>query len=163
MKIDATEVVETNNYKVVVYPASRPLTAKEAKDIAGRVYDFLANWQAHGKDLYASFKIERNQFLIICVDMAREVASGCSIGNLNDFVRDMDKEFNLGLLDRMKASYDENGEVKTMKLQEFKKGLKEGTIPKDILVFDFSKDNYFDFSKDFLLPLEESWAAAYLK
>jgi len=158
MKIEASNTVETNNYKVVVYPASRQFTPKEVKDISERVYDFLGSWQAHGKDLYASFKIEKNQFLIVCVDMAKEVASGCSIGNMNDYIREIDQKYQLGFFDRMKACYLENGEVKTMKLQDFRKALKEGEISKDISVFDFSKDNYIDFASDFLLPLEESWA-----
>lgn len=162
MQLESSEVLETKNYKVVVYPASRQFTTKEVKDISEKVYDFLGTWQAHGKDLYASFKIEKNQFLIVCVDMEKEVASGCSIGNMNDYIREIDQQYQLGFFDRMKACYVDDGEVKTMKLQQFKQGLKDGSIPKDIAVFDFSKDNYLDFSSDFLLPLEDSWAGAYL-
>ena len=33
MKIESSEVVETNDYRVITYPASRHFTAKEAKDI----------------------------------------------------------------------------------------------------------------------------------
>lgn len=61
MKIESSEVVETNDYRVITYPASRAFTAKEAKDITERIYDFLGGWKAHGKELEASFKIEKNQ------------------------------------------------------------------------------------------------------
>lgn len=40
MKIESSEVVETNDYRVITYPASRAFTAKEAKDITERIYDF---------------------------------------------------------------------------------------------------------------------------
>lgn len=162
MKIESSEIVETNDYRVITYPASRPFTPKEAKDITERVFDFLSTWQAHGKDLTASFKIEKNQFIVIVVDEEKEMASGCSIDALGKLMHEIDDQYQLGLFDRMKASFVENGEVKTMKLQDFRKGLKDGDISTEIEVFDFSKNTYVNFLSDFLLPLKRSWAATYL-
>lgn len=162
MKIEESNIVETSDYRVIVYPASRPFSPKESKIITEKLYDFLATWAAHGKPLSSSFKIERNQFIVICVDEEKEAASGCSIDALGTVMREMDSEFELGLFDRMKASFIENGETKTMKLQEFRKGLKEKTISTDIEVFDFSKNTYVAFLSDFLLPLRRSWAGIYV-
>lgn len=160
MKIEESNIVETSDYRVIVYPASRPFSPKESKIITEKLYDFLATWAAHGKPLSSSFKIERNQFIVICVDEEKEAASGCSIDALGTVMREMDSEFGLGLFDRMKASFIENGETKTMKLQDFRKGLKEKTISTDIEVFDFSKNTYVAFLSDFLLPLNRSWAGS---
>ena len=162
MKIEESTIVETNDYRVIIYPASRPLTSKESKIITEKLYDFLATWAAHGKPLSSSFKIEKNQFIVVCVDEDKEAASGCSIDSLGQIMRQIDAEFDLGLFDRMKASFVENGETKTMKLQDFRKGLKEGTISTDIQVFDFSKNTYVAFLSDFLLPLRRSWAGIYI-
>ena len=107
-------------------------------------------------------KIEKNQFIVICVDEEKEAASGCSIDALGTVMRALDSEFELGLFDRMKACFIENGETKTMKLQDFRKGLKEKTISTDIEVFDFSKNTYVAFLSDFLLPLNRSWAGIYV-
>ena len=162
MKIQESTIVETNDYRVIIYPASRPFTTKETKIITEKLFDFLADWAAHGKPLESSFKIEKNQFIVICVDEEKEAASGCSIDALGGVMREIDQEFQLGLFDRMKASFVENGEIKTMKLQDFRKGLKEGEISKDIEVFDFSKNTYVAFLSDFLLPLKRSWAGIYV-
>lgn len=162
MKIEESTITETSDYRVIIYPASRPFTARESKIITEKLYDFLATWAAHGKPLDSSFKIEKNQFIVICVDEEQEAASGCSIDELGRTMRGIDEEFQLGLFDRMKASYVQNGETKTLKLQEFKKGLKDGTIPTDIEVFDFSKSSYVAFLSDFLLPLRRSWAGIYV-
>lgn len=162
MKIEESNIVETNDFRVIIYPASRPFTAKESKIITEKIYDFLGSWAAHGKPLSASFKIEKNQFIVIAVDEEKEAASGCSIDSLSGVMRELDQEFSLGLFDRMKASFVENGEIKTMKLQDFRKGLKEGIISKEIEVFDFSKDTYVAFLSDFLLPLRRSWAGIYI-
>ena len=159
MKIEESSIVETNDYRVIIYPASRPFSPKEAKDIAERLYEFLSTWAAHGKPLEASFKIEKNQFIVICVDEEKEMASGCSIDALGGLMREFDKEYELGLFDRMKASYVENGEVKTLKLLDFKNKIRSGELSRDIEVFDFSKNTYLDFLSHFLQPLNRSWAA----
>ena len=162
MNIEESNIVETSDFRIIIYPASRPFTAKESKIITEKIFDFLGTWAAHGKPLSASFKIEKNQFIVIAVDEEKEVASGCSIDALSGVMRQLDQKFSLGLFDRMKASFVENGEIKTMKLQDFRKGLKDGTISKEIEVFDFSKDTYVAFLSDFILPLKRSWAGIYI-
>lgn len=159
MKIEESSIVETSDYRVIIYPASRPFETKEAKVITEKLYDFLAGWAAHGKPLSSSFKIEKNQFIIICVDEEKEMASGCSIDALGKIMREIDAEYQLGLFDRMKASFVENGTVKTLKLQEFKSKLRSGELSKEIEVFDFSKNTYLEFLSNFLLPFGRSWAA----
>lgn len=161
MKIDNSEIIETNDYRVIIYPASRPLIAKETKAITETLYDFLSSWSAHGKPLSSSFKIEKNQFIIISVDEEKEPASGCAIDALNGAMREIDNTYKLGLFDRMKACFLENDEVKTMPLQEFRTKLKNGEISQNIEVFDFSKSTYVSFLSDFLLPLKRSWAGIY--
>lgn len=162
MKIEESTIVETNDYRVIIYPASRAFMPKESKVITERLYDFLATWAAHGKPLSSSFKIEKNQFIIVCVDEDVEAASGCSIDALGGVLKEIEEEFQLGLFDRMKASFVENGEVKTLKLQDFRNGLKNGEISKEIEVYDFSKNTYVAFLSDFLLPLRRSWAGIYV-
>ncbi|MFC6266933.1 hypothetical protein [Frigoriflavimonas asaccharolytica] len=162
MKIEATTITETEDFRIIIYPASRPFTAKEAKIITEKIFDFLPTWAAHGKPLSASFKIVKNQFVIISVDEEQEAASGCSIDSLGQIFRSLDSEFQLGFFDRMKASFVENDEVKTMKLQDFRAALKNKEISEEIEVFDFSKNTYVDFLNNFLLPLKQSWAGIYI-
>lgn len=159
MKIEESSIVEANDYRVIIYPASRPFTTKEAKTVTEKLYDFLATWAAHGKPLSSSFKIEKNQFIVVCVDEEKEMASGCSIDSLGKIMREIDEEYKLGLFDRMKASFVENGEIKTLKLIDFKTKLRNGELSRDIEVFDFSKNTYLDFLGHFLLPIDKSWAA----
>ena len=162
MKIEESTIVETNDYRVIIYPASRSFTPKESKVITEKLYDFLATWAAHGKPLSSSFKIEKNQFIVVCVDEDVEAASGCSIDALGGVLKEIEAEFELGLFDRMKATFVENGEVKTLKLQDFRKGLKNGEISTEIDVYDFSKNTYVAYLSDFLLPLRRSWAGIYI-
>lgn len=163
MKIEESTSVEANDFRVMIYPSSRPFTAKEAKMVSERLYDFLSEWKYHGKPVSSSFKIEKNQFVVICIDEEEVSPGGCALDALSEVLKDLDREFNFDLLNRMKVSYVENGETKTIGLLDFKRGLKDGSIPHDIEVYDFSKDTYMGFLSDFLLPLKRSWAQVYLK
>lgn len=158
MKIEESTIVETNDFKVIIYPASRALTAKEVKEITEKLYDFLPTWNAHGKGLTSSFKIDHKQFIIITVDEEKVQASGCSMDSLNGIMREIEAEYQLGIFDRMKACYKENGEVKTMKLTDFRTAVRNGEISEEVEVFDFSKDTYVNYLSDFLLPFKRSWA-----
>lgn len=162
MKIEESNSVEVNDYRVIVYPASRPFSAIESKKITEALFDFMSSWAAHGKPLSASFKIEKNQFIVVCVNEEIEMASGCSIDSLSGVMRKLEAEFQLGFFDRMKASFIENDEIKTLKLQDFRSKLKNKEISENIEVFDFSKNSYLTFLNEFQLPLKESWAKIYL-
>ncbi|MGP1501150.1 hypothetical protein [Bergeyella cardium] len=162
MKIEESSSVETNDFRVMIYPSSRKFTAKESMDISQRLYDFLSGWKYHGKPVSSSFKIEKNQFIVICIDEEEVSPGGCALDSLSDFLKELDREYGFELLNRMKVSYVEQGETKTVGLLEFKRGLKEGSIPHDIEVYDFSKDTYLAYLSDFLLPLKRSWAQIYV-
>lgn len=162
MKIEQSEIIETNDYRVIIYPASRPFTAKESKDIAEKLFEYLSTWRAHGKPLSSSFKIEHNQFIIVVVDEDKEMASGCSIDALNSVLRELDTTYSLGLFDRMKASYMIGENIITKPLAEFRKEVRSGEISEEAQVFDFSKSTYVNYLSDFLLPLRRSWAGIYL-
>lgn len=162
MKIEEIESIETNDFRVIIFPSSRAFTAKESKNISEKLYDFLASWQYHGEAVSASFKIEKNQFIVICIDTEKTIPGGCGLDALTKVIREIDHP-ELDLLNRMKATYIENGVTKTIGLVKFREGLKQGTIPHNIEVFDFGKDTYLGFLSDFLLPLGRSWAQIYTK
>ena len=162
MKAETPEGIESKNPRIMIYPSSRVLKSEEIQIVSERINDFLSDWTTHGEPLLASFRIERNQFLIIFIDEENAKADGCSVDSLTSMIRDIDTEFGLDFLNRMKVSYIENGETKTINLLDFKKGIKNSSIPQNIEVFDFSKETYSDYLSGFLLPLEKSWAKIYL-
>ena len=97
MKIEESTIVETNDFKVIIYPASRALTAKEVKEITEKLYDFLPTWNAHGKRLTSSFKIDHTQLLQQLMQQGRLKIEGgnfkgkkitfhdpCYLGRAND-------------------------------------------------------------------------------
>lgn len=162
ISIESLDTTATKNERIVIYPASRSLSAKEIMEITEKMYEFLSTWKAHGKTLFSAFKIDYKQFIIISIDEDKEPASGCSIDALGAFMRKIDTDYHLDLFNRMKATYIEKGELKTLPLREFKSQLKAGFFADDVQVFDFSKENFQEFAQHFLLPLKESWARHFI-
>ena len=121
MKAETPDNIETKNPRIMIYPSSHVLKSEEIQVVSERINDFLSDWTTHGEPLSASFKIERNQFLIIFIDEENAKAGGCSVDSLTSMIRDIDTEFGLDFLNRMKVSYIENGETKTINLLDFKK------------------------------------------
>lgn len=148
--------MRTTQNRSLIFPASRPFTEAEEEKLKLLLHDFLQHWTAHGVPLSAKLNIEYHQFLIITIDESVEPASGCSIDALSSFIKDLDKKYELHFSQETKIYFLEKNEVKTLSLPEFRKKVKTGEL-KNISVFDFSKG-----IKDFLLPIEKSWANIYL-
>ena len=127
--------------KIWIYQSNRKFSDDEMAEIETNLKEFVENWAAHGTGLTASYLLKYNRFIILAVDQEMQMATGCSIDSLGTVMREIDQEFQLGLFDRMKASFIQDGETKTLKLQDFRLGLKNGTIPNDIEVFDFVIEN----------------------
>lgn len=153
----------TKNFRIIIFPASRPILENEQLDILQKTSTFLKKWKAHGEPLFAEIEIVYQQFIIIKIDETQTMASGCSLDNLNGIMRKIEAQYQLGIFNRMKACFLENNKVKTMPLSDFRLSVKENKINNDVKVFDFSVANADDFQRKFLLPLNESWAKTFIK
>lgn len=160
MKIEEALIEEHEDFRVLIYPASRTLLPIEVKEITEKLFDFLPTWNAHGAPLKSSFKIAHGQFIIISIDEEETAASGCSMDSLNAVMRQIDEQYQLGLFDRMKAAYlsSESSQVVCVPLADFRNRVKNGLLDSKDRVFDFSVMRYTEFLSRFLLPLNESWA-----
>ena len=68
-----------NSSKVWIYQSNREFSSHEGEIIKDKIESFVANWNRHGDDLNASYKIVYNQFIVLAVDEDSEGISGCSI------------------------------------------------------------------------------------
>jgi hypothetical protein len=65
--------------RIWVYQASRALQEGEIDQITQVLTEGCQAWEAHGAPLQASFEIRYDQVIIVAVNEAMNVASGCSI------------------------------------------------------------------------------------
>ena len=156
-----------------VYQAERTLTKEEkiAFEVAATL--FINQWTAHQATLNASFMIKYDRFLVVAVDESATQASGCSIDKLTHFLKNLENEFKIQLLDRLQLAFlneyqkdnqEENQKDKIIifALKDVKNALENGEINAKTLFFNNSVNVLADFENEWLLPLENSWLKKYL-
>jgi hypothetical protein len=149
----------SKNSRVWVYQANRKLTETEARNIQERLNDFTTGWTAHNNQLKAAAEVRYNRFLILIVDESQAGASGCSIDKSVNFIKQIEKEFNINLLDRFNLAYREENEVLSAPRHDFEEMLKQGTITTETIVFNNMVQNLNELQTKWEVPFKDSWHA----
>lgn len=90
------------NSRLWVFGADRFFSKNEEEIMEAELNSFMKGWATHGKDLYGSFKILFDNFIVISVDESKVPASGCSIDTLTQFIKNLEKTLGINFFDRMK-------------------------------------------------------------
>jgi len=158
--------------RVWVFQSNRVLCEVEINAIEKAGLQFIANWTAHGASLKASFDILYNHFIIISVDEKQAAAGGCSVDKAIHFIKELEKQFNINLLDRMEVAYRKGNEIKTCHLNNLlneltasglysEKGNNSGLD--ELIVFNNMVITKKQFDNEWEVPLKKSWQSRVLQ
>ncbi len=161
MLLDFNELTDTS--KIWIYQASRELTDIEKNIVKNKLETFLKNWQSHGKDLIASYKIPYNQFIVIAVDEDKTNSSGCSVDASVAILKELEQNLQIDLFDRMKTTFKIGETINTVSLSEFQNYIKDKKITKDTIVFNNLINTKNDFNKKWEVPANQSWHNRFFK
>ena len=142
--------------KLWIFMSEEPFTDETMYLIRSDLKIHMDSWHAHGQSLTADSSIEYNQFILIAVDEKQVIASGCSIDSTFRFIMDLEKKYNLSLLNRNLLAYLENDQVKLISRSEFKGAVNEGRISEDTFVFNNTIDRTHMLG-DWLVEAKNSW------
>ena len=123
--------------RIWIYQASRFLSDEEVFKIQEELNKFTSQWQAHGHQLVALGEIRHRLFIIISVDEQYAAVTGCSIDKSVHFIKELEKKFNINLLDRMQMAY-RNGatDIKTCHYHQLAELFTNGAISSQATVFN---------------------------
>jgi len=147
----------SENSRVWVYQSDRKLSDTEVGQIQGLLTAFAANWTAHNNQLQAKAEIRYNRFLILIVDESHAGASGCSIDKSVNFIKQIEQEYKLNLLDRFNLAYREGDEVLSASRQVFEDMIKQGSINTGTVVFNNMVQNLAELQTRWEVPFKDSW------
>lgn len=151
-----------NNSRVWIYQSNREFTEKELEFISTKAEEFINSWTRHGDDLKGSFTIKYNQFLVLAVDESFNNVSGCSIDASVHFVKALEKELQLDLLDKMNVSFKDGNHINIVKLADFQKFASEKKINQETIVFNNMVDTKEDLENKWEIPAKQSWHKRFL-
>ena len=146
-----------------VYQADRAFNEEEKGLILEKGKAFVESWTAHNKALIASIDIKYNQFIILAVDETKAAATGCSIDKSVHFVRLLEDELKINLLDKSKIAFLKDDEVVLENLSSIKSKIESEDIEADSLVFNNMATDKAQFDTNWIISAANSWMGRYFK
>ena len=148
--------------RVWVYQSNRTFTADEITQLNAHFAHFVDGWAAHGAALRACIELFYDRFICVFVDEKQAMATGCSIDKSVHFVKALEQEFGVQLMDRMQLAWKDGEEVKVAPMPIFESKVEAGEITADTIVFNNLTPDKGSFIKEWEVPLAQSWHARML-
>ena len=160
MLVDFNTLPETS--RVWIYQANRSFTETEIEEIKLKLDTFIENWTAHGSDLQSGYEVKYKRFIVIALNQNLNAATGCSIDASVHFIQQLEKEYNVDLMDKMNVSYKQGEFIAYKPLNEFKQMAKQRAVSKNTIVFNNLVANKAEYIENWEIPASESWHSRFL-
>lgn len=160
MLVEFEQLSETS--KVWIYQSDRPFTAAEELEIRKRIEQFLSSWKRHGDDLKASYQIKYNHFIIISADETHHPVSGCSIDASTHFIKQLEKEYGIELLNKTNTAFRVGENINVVPLSSFKQFASERKIDHKTIVFNNVVSTIRDLNEQWEIEAGKSWHQRFL-
>ena len=122
--------------RVWIYQCNRSLTDSELEEIKQKLSEFIQSWTAHGSNLHSGYEIRYKRFIVIGLNQNLNNATGCSIDASVHFIQQLEKTYDIDLLDKMNVSYKQGEFVAYKSLSDFRKMAKDKAVSKNTIVFN---------------------------
>ncbi|TJY31860.1 ABC transporter ATPase [Pontimicrobium aquaticum] len=160
MLVDFNTLPETA--RVWIYQANRSFTEQEIEEISAKLDTFIENWTAHGSDLQAGYEVKYKRFIVIALNQNINMATGCSIDASVHFIQQLEKDYNVDLMDKMNVSYKQGEFIAYKPLTDFRKMAKDKAVSKNTIVFNNLVANKAEYLDNWEVPASESWHSRFL-
>ncbi|MCC6840075.1 MAG: hypothetical protein IT230_07945 [Flavobacteriales bacterium] len=148
--------------RVWIYKSAAPFTADQLATIRTRGAAFTGSWNSHGDAVVSACEALHDHFVVLAADLHDMVICGGAIDGSVQFIKKLEAELGVPLTDRMVVLYEQGGAVRSCRVPEVEKLVKNGTLGPDTTVFDDLVATKADLDGRFRTPLRNSWMARYL-
>ncbi|WP_271766846.1 ABC transporter ATPase [Aquimarina algiphila] len=160
MLVEFNDLPETS--RVWIYQANRSFTQEEQKEVEKKLKEFLTQWTAHGADLKAGYEIKYKRFITIGLDQGVNAATGCSIDASVHFILELERAYDVDLMDKMNVSFKQGEFVAYKSLTDFKKMAKNRSVSPNTIVFNNLVTNIAEYRTNWEVPAKDSWHNRFL-
>jgi hypothetical protein len=160
MLVDFNQLPEES--RVWIYQCNRSFSDEEIIEIRKRLDDFIEDWTAHGKGLESGYNIVYKRFIVIGLNQNLNIATGCSIDASVRFIQELEKDYDVDLMDKMNVSFKQGEYVAYKPLKDFRKMAKDKAVSKNTVVFNNLVTNIAEFKENWEVPASESWHSRFL-
>ena len=153
----------SDDSRIWIFQSNQLISNIDIESLEKKIDAFLSSWTSHGDQLMVSSKIKYNLFIIIALDESCSTASGCSIDKLVNFIKNIENEYQISLLDRLDLSYRDKNKISVLRLDDFKRKILEKKINNDTIVFNNLINLKSDLTDNWEIPLNRSWHQKLIK
>lgn len=146
-----------DNSRVWVYQSSRPFSEKEELEINEQLYQFYAQWQAHGAPVKGWAKLLFRRFIVMMADESDVEVSGCSTDSSVRIVKSIERQYEVNLFDRLSITFLVKGQPEVLPMGQVQYAIDKGYISGDTLLFNNLVATKGDLFRNWLQPLSFSW------
>jgi hypothetical protein len=148
--------------RVWIYTSDREFSVKENELITESCKQFVSDWTAHSVQLLGSCAILKNRFIVLVVDESSHGASGCSIDSSVNFIRSLETNYGLSLLNGGKVAIELNGTTRLLTMKEITGLIASDSITEDTIVYDHLVATIGEFHERWMTNVRQSWLSKFI-
>ncbi|MBI2721426.1 MAG: hypothetical protein HYX39_04555 [Bacteroidetes bacterium] len=143
------------------YLINKDLSNEQLTGLQQKGDQFTKTWTAHESKLSANFELFKNKIIVVTVNENQTAASGCSIDKLTRFIKQLESEFELELMNRLLIAYETEGRVNVIHSSKIKELLHTGEITANTIIYNTAIANQEEL-QNWAQPLKNTWLQKYL-
>jgi hypothetical protein len=143
--------------RVWIYQSDKEFTPGQVNTFRELAEVFQQNWESHGKPVNGTMELFHNRFIVVFVDEKDEQSCGRSVDASVRFMKELEEELGVTLLDRMLVAYRDGNKIASCTIAEFEKRIDEGQVNESTIVFNNTIHSMAEFNTAWEVPLRQSW------
>lgn len=148
-----------NNSRVWVYQSNRMFTINETLELERILEDFSEQWHSHGSAVKSYANLFFGQFIILMADESDVKVGGCSTDSSLRFIKNIEEDFNVQLLDRQLLAFIIKEKIHLLPLPDVNYSIEDGFIKPDTLYFNNTILTKKELLTHWIIPVKDSWLA----
>ena len=143
--------------RVWIYQSNCEFSVIEKNEIKEILAKFMAAWNTHGNEVSGFGQLFYNRFIVLMADETKFGVSGCSTDSTIRMIKQIEKRFDVQLLDRLLPALIIEDEIQVLNIAAIRKAFEENSISKNALYFNNMVLNKKELCEAWLLTLEQGW------
>lgn len=146
-----------DNSRVWVYQSNRAFDVVEALQIEELLGNFCKEWNSHGSEVKGYANLFFGHFIIIMADETKVKIGGCSTDSSIRFIKNIQQDFNVQLLDRQLLAFIVKENILMIPLSKVNYSIENNIITPDTLYFNNTILTKKDLLKKWIISVSDSW------
>ena len=148
-----------DNSRVWVYQSSRVFSLSEALQLEKQIASFIKEWNSHGSLVKSYSNLFFGQFIVMMADETHVKVGGCSTDSTFRFIKNIEKEYNVQLLDRQTLAFIVNEKIRLIPLALVNYSIDHNLITPETLYFNNTILTKKELVNNWIISVKNSWLA----